>query len=188
MIKKVGTFIAGFVVGIVALTLWGQFFDKEVIIDKSVTIRTDMNTAENQDDNISGISETEQVFKQNNKDTSAETNTVKETQNKSIIVLDQPAGNTVTVQNVILQKSDNGNWIVVHEIKDGTVSNALGATRKDFGTYSGVEVKLLRGTVSGGTYAVVLYDDDGDRKFDLQTDKPLKDAQGKYIMSIFMAK
>jgi len=67
------------------------------------------------------------------------------------------------------------------------MANALGAVRRDSGVSADVLVRLLRATVSGGTYAVVLYNDNGDRQFNLSQDFPLKDAEGKYVMSTFSA-
>jgi len=182
MIKKVGTFIAGFVVGTVAIYAWGQIFNKDADMEALVTGHdvaeisiTDTDISTESDDGNTALG-TEIAASDN------------EISSEAIAVVGQAAGSTVTVGSVNLDAGENGGWVVIHEIKNGVMANALGAVRKDSGVHSDIEVKLLRATVAGGTYAVVLYSDNGDRQFSMATDAPLKNTQGEFIMSTFSAK
>ncbi len=173
-IKKAGTFAAGFVVGIIFLYAWGQIFDKD----------SEMSEIEMHDDAEMVVESTEMedgaegVMQDTDMSTAVTTS-------EAIVVESQAAGSSVVVKSVNLEVGENGGWIVVHEVKDDVMANALGAVRRDSGVSTDVVVKLLRATVAGGTYGVVLYSDDGDRAFSMTTDKPLKDAQGEYVMSTF---
>lgn len=94
-----------------------------------------------------------------------------------IIVTEQPAGNTVAVSLVTVEKES---WVAVHEERNGKPGNILGAQLFSAGTNSGV-VELLRATDTGKTYYAVLRGDDGDRQFDYTKDLPLTDSTGKEI-------
>ncbi len=85
-------------------------------------------------------------------------------------VSDQKAGKMV---NVAFVKTDEPVWVVVHMEKDGKIWNALGA-RLVRETSSGVEVPLLVSTKVDKRYWVALYKDNGDGKFSLDKDQPLK--------------
>lgn len=96
------------------------------------------------------------------------TTSVATTENK-VAVSNQPAGNMVKLDSVSMTFDG---WVVVHEDRDGKPGNILGAQRFDKGTYTSGQVELLRGTVAGGKYYVMLHDDDGDRVFDHTKDTP----------------
>lgn len=85
------------------------------------------------------------------------------TGDESVHVADQPAGTEVKVSSLSL--SETG-WVGVRD-GDGRV---LGASRFDAGKFENVTVSLLRATVAGDSYQVLLYVDDGDREFDLHKD------------------
>ncbi len=100
-------------------------------------------------------------------------------------VSDQKAGKEVDVAYV---KTDIPVWLVVHMEKDGKIMNALGARLKQKGEWTGVVVPLLAPTKKGGKYWLVLYADNGDGKFDLKTDYPLKlKDTNNYVMLPFEA-
>jgi len=165
--KKGLTFVSGFVVGVVALYAWGQIFNKsEVVVD---TTKDAMSTQE-------PIEVTSAPVQQ------GEVEGGQAMAGKSIVLAQQVAGNSVVVSAVSMPKSG---WVVVHEIKSGAVANALGAARREVGEYTDVSVQLLRSTVSGGAYAVVLYDDNGDKSFSLASDAPLSDGNGGFVMKKF---
>ncbi len=82
----------------------------------------------------------------------------------SISVLDQPAGDTVTVESVTVPPP--GVWVAVREISAGDLGNVLGAARVN-GPRSDISIPLLRATESGRTYAVQLYRDDANDVFDI---------------------
>lgn len=95
----------------------------------------------------------------------------------------QSAGYTVTIAHVVL--SANG-WVAVHEVINGDViGNILGAARRDAGSYDSVAVELLRSTEAGKSYAAILYQDNGNKEFDLSADLPLIDANGNPIVKRF---
>ena len=96
----------------------------------------------------------------------------------------QPAGMSVAVTEVQLPQDG---WVVVHEVLSGHVANALGAARREAGVHETVTVNLLRGTVAGGEYVVVLYADNGNGEFELRADQPIVNPDGDPIIVSFMA-
>jgi len=100
-----------------------------------------------------------------------------------IIVPDQEVGGEVFVQNTNIAKAG---WVVIHELtSEGALSNALGAQRFDAGNHSG-KVSLLRVTEANVEYAAVLYRDNGDKRFDLDLDLPLRDSNQNIIFTKFL--
>ncbi len=157
--KKVFTFIAGFIVGILFVYIWGQIFTPKA---EAPTVDI-LTTEQAQDDN-------------------SESQVTDKSTATPITVVDQNAGDVV---RIALANMPQRGWLVVHEIKGGVIANALGASLRDKGEQKDIDVYLLRPTVSGGEYAVVLYDDNGDRQFSLATDAVVKDASGNFIMNKF---
>lgn len=164
--EKVITFIAGFIVGVVVIYSWGQIFNKDGVLAEVSVVTTGQVSTEDGNDNSSEGAESSV------------------SSNKQVEVSAQPAGNVVSVSSATL--TEDG-WIVVHEVIGGVVANALGAMRAGKGVNTAVTISLLRGTTVGSTYAVVLYNDKGDREFSLVTDRPLTNESGAYIMSTFVA-
>ncbi len=169
--KKAGTFIIGFLVGMLVIYLWGQLFNNKV--DTDITDFT--ITAESQ----------ELLDDENSTDNTDKTSTTTNIVNNTIKVEDQEAGGVVQVSSVNMPESG---WAVIHEIKDGIIANALGASFIEKGENNNVSVYLLRNTIEAGKYAVILYGDDGDREFSLTSDSPILDANGDFIMSEFNTK
>jgi hypothetical protein len=169
--KKGLTFVSGFIVGIVALYAWGQVFNKDEV--KTMTedgAKTEQSTG------------SEQANATTTDNMSAEGAVMA---GEAIVVGQQDAGKVVEVSAVSMAKSG---WVVVHEIKSGVVANALGAARREVGEYTDVTVHLLRGTVAGGEYAVVLYEDNGDKSFNLASDVPVTNSNGGFVMQKFNIK
>lgn len=100
-----------------------------------------------------------------------------------VVVADQFPGNVVYLSSVQLS---NGGWVVIHKDNAGTPGAVLGSTWFDKGINPG-QVKLSASTVDGGTYYAMIHSDDGDKKFDITKDLPLKDANGNVIMKMFKA-
>ncbi len=168
--KKAGTFIIGFLVGILLIYLWGQLFNNKADTDiTDFTITTESQEISNDDENSTDSTDK----------TSTITNTVG---SDAIKVEDQKAGDIVQVSNINMPESG---WVVIHEIKDGIIANALGASFVEMGENDNVSVYLLRNTTQAGEYAVILYGDDGDRQFSLTSDSPILDVNGDFIMSKF---
>ena len=103
--------------------------------------------------------------------------------NEAITVRNQPAGDRVILDKVTLE--DSG-WIVIHEGTMSQIGNALGATRFDAGEHSGV-VELLRSTRKGEVYRAVLYHDNGDKEFSLDSDFPILGNANEPILTMFLA-
>ncbi len=157
--KKVGTFITGFLVGLVVVYAYGQMFNNKV--DNSPVV-------ESANDNI-------------NTEVSISPDPII---NNELSIVAQSAGNSVLINSITMPEDG---WIVVHEIKDNIISNALGAARRDAGQYTDISVYLLRDTQPDNEYMVVLYKDNGDKTFDLSADKPFANADGEHVMSKFIA-
>jgi hypothetical protein len=114
--------------------------------------------------------------------TSSSTNQIQG--DNGVIVNDQPAGSSVTVEQVLLQ---NPGWVAIQDDNNGVPGKILGAELFDKGTNSGT-VSLLRKTVSGVTYFAVLRTNVGDyHYFNAKNDTVLDDSTGAPIMIQFMA-
>lgn len=88
-------------------------------------------------------------------------------QSGALSVVDQPAGDTVTIESVTVPPP--GVWVAVREMFGNDLGNVLGA--EHVGNPRGnVSVSLLRATEPGRPYAVELYRDDGSGIFDLSKD------------------
>jgi hypothetical protein len=101
----------------------------------------------------------------------------------SVTAINQKAGLTVAVSSMTLAQPA---WLVVTETIDG-ISRYLGAQYFDKGTRTNGVIELLRGTVAGHAYDVVIRSDNGDHTFDPKLDTPLTNASGKQIASSFVA-
>lgn len=99
---------------------------------------------------------------------------------EAIVVTDQPAGSKVVVASVTLKERG---WIAVRD-NNGRV---LGAGRFEAGTSKDVVVELLRATVSGEKYQVLLYVDDGDNQYDLHKDSLVMNADASVAGTTFSA-
>lgn len=169
MIRKSILFIIGFVTGITALALWRELrpfplgadaypYAREVAgTEAPVTVPIVVSTS-------TATSSTVEI---------ATTSSMSTTTTTNLYLAPQTAGASVTVEHVRLTESG---WIAVHEMKNGVPANVLGAVRRDAGDYTMVSVPLLRPTVSGGAYRVILYADNGDKEFSLRLDTPMMQA------------
>lgn len=100
-----------------------------------------------------------------------------------VLVSDQVAGEVVLVNEV--EVTAPGVWVAVAETRNGEVANVLGAARVP-GPSKHISVSLLRQTLPGQTYAIVLYRDDGDGVFDLYADSVYVDwNSGKRVVVLF---
>ena len=80
---------------------------------------------------------------------------------ETVMVQDQSAGMGVSITSMNLTRET---WVAVRDSR-----SILGAGRFSPGATSGT-VKLLRATEVGKAYQVVVYVDDGDKKFDFKVD------------------
>lgn len=101
----------------------------------------------------------------------------------SFSVADQSAGGIVYVSHLVFAKEA---WVTVREDNNGQLGNVLGAHWYPAGEQNGA-VELLRNTEAGKTYYVVIYVDNGDKKFDYKKDALLVNESGDATASIFRA-
>jgi hypothetical protein len=98
-----------------------------------------------------------------------------------VMVVDQAPGDRVYVSSVQLA---NGGFVVIQKNDAGKLGAVIGSKYFEKGIYPG-QVTLTTPTTEGGIYYAVLYTDDGDKKFDITKDMPLKDSAGNVIMKPF---
>lgn len=99
-----------------------------------------------------------------------------------ITVNDQKAGVSVTVASVTLGEPA---WLAVTESVEGGV-RILGAQLFDKGVHEGKTIELLRGTLPGQSYRIVIRSDNGDHAFDPKVDSPLV-VNGTEVSAPFIA-
>ncbi len=101
----------------------------------------------------------------------------------AVSITNQPAGTTVLVESVTVPQP--GVWVAVREMSGTTLGNVLGAVRVS-GPRSAVTVQLLRATEPNLSYAVELYRDDNNGKFDPATNSVYIDfATGAPVIAYF---
>jgi len=91
---------------------------------------------------------------------------------ETITVQNQAAGASAMISGMNLTRES---WVAVRDAK-----SILGAGRFAAGATSGT-VKLLRSTVKGETYQVVVYVDDGDKKFDFKIDALVSGVNASFM-------
>lgn len=102
----------------------------------------------------------------------------------SVKVADQPAGKSVMVSDVQLDKVA---WVAVRNYDNQKLGYVIGAHRLAAGAYVQDEIDVLLPTVAGKTYAVTIFYDNGDLVFDGKTDTLVtKDSQP--LVATFVAK
>lgn len=173
MTKTILSFIGGFAIGFILIWGWNAYQDRPLDVEgqsstpEGVELSDESNEAP--DTTTSVIND--------------EASEIPEA-TTSITVADQAAGAQVTVARVTLPVDG---WIVVHEEINGVIGNALGAARRDAGSATNITIPLLRDTNTGMRYWIVLYSDDGDRQFGLDTDFPIRDDAESAITRSFQA-
>lgn len=126
---------------------------------------------------------TKEEITENQKTTAQDLNTNETKLNSDgIVVRKQSPGLTVIIEKAVLEEDG---WVVIHEGSASHIGNALGAARFDKGENSGV-VELLRATELGVTYRAVLYRDNGDKEFNLDTDFPFLQDGNQPVLTTFI--
>ncbi len=100
-----------------------------------------------------------------------------------IIMADQFPGNVAYASSV--QMANTG-WVVIQKNSGGKPGDVIGSAVAPIGI-NPVTIKLTQPMIDGMMYYATLYADNGDKKFDTNTDKPLTDASGNIIMKTFKA-
>ena len=103
---------------------------------------------------------------------------IAEASDEVVVVEAQKAGESVTVKSVAV---DEATWVAVREDKDGSLGNILGARRIEAGTQADVVVELLRPTLSGSTYHVVVYRDIEAPSFNYKEDVLVEGVDKTFI-------
>lgn len=99
----------------------------------------------------------------------------------ALAVSTQNAGLQVAVSSLSVSQPT---WVVVFDNNNGTPGNALGAAMFFPGDKVG-SIELLRATVSGKTYLVGEYVDDGDHLFSKQKDMQVSGVTGSPMLVEF---
>jgi hypothetical protein len=167
------------VIALVAGLLAGFFIGRSWGYEEEVAEKEKMETAEN-DSSVKDFADSQVKI-----EGSAKTEPVSSGNTTGdVTVADQNAGMSVAVKKVTL--SDAG-WVVVRENTGSGMGNILGALWLPAGTKDDASVELLRGTEAKKNYFVVLYTDNGDKKFNKVTDLPIA-IDGKVVSGVFSAK
>jgi len=161
--KFIGTLVVGIIVGLLVAYLWLG--------------KDGYNTPLNADDVAGGVNAG--ILNERRTDTSV----VLTPEAKAGFTVEmQLAGDTAVIKDVVMPESG---WVVVHEVVEGVVANALGATRLDAGEYDMVIVELLRPSIPESAYIVSLYSDNGNREFEIHMDTPIIGSDGNAIFKTF---
>lgn len=107
--------------------------------------------------------------------------TTEEVSGGDVTVESQAAGKVVTIAEVA---ADGDTWIAVRDDVNGKPGNILGAKRVSTGTHTAVSIPLLRATESGKSYIIVLFTDNGDKKFDHKTDRPVLSQDSSELLAV----
>ncbi len=101
-------------------------------------------------------------------------------QGDMVSVSDQSAGMNVTVTSVSFSQAG---WVAVRD-SNGYI---LGAAWFPTGAMSDGSIPLLRATVAGEHYQVLMYADDGDKAFDFHIDTLITNSDGSVAGTTFTA-
>ncbi len=88
-----------------------------------------------------------------------------------VAVSDQKPGSSASISAIIIEKDG---WVVIHEEADGKPGAVVGEAYLAAGEHSGVAVTLREATVDGMGYYAMLHTDDGDRRFVIAQDPPVR--------------
>ncbi|MEX0652305.1 MAG: hypothetical protein WD509_03195 [Candidatus Paceibacterota bacterium] len=169
-LKTVVVFLIGMFVGSFSLWMWTATQDA-----LSEKVQVTPNTEE--------IIEEDSTVLESTQGVSSNTPTQERlVRNDAIIVQNQKPGMTVVIDKAVLEEDG---WIVIHEGTVSHIGNALGASRFDKGEHSGV-VELLRSTERGVIYRAVLYRDNGDKEFSLDSDFPFLQNGNQPVLTTFI--
>jgi len=173
--KTLVAFVAGLLIG--GLLVWvfgGSTQDKSESV-----VKTDTDVSEEVADKNQNNSETATVSEPED-ETSAPSKM--QTGDGGVDVSDQPAGLLVTLDSATFPSAEG--WVGVRSFPNGQIGSILGASR--YSENQGLvpsEIELLVPTITGRTYAITFFTEDGDRIFN-----PAYDVQMDTEISTFIAK
>ncbi len=169
------SFLLGFALAFVILSFYKDNENQKDIKKAQDNLAQEVKIGENNKTEIEKISSSTKALAQT-------ATTTSEVNYDFLKVSDQKPGDSV---DIAYAKAKFPFWLVVHTEKNGKIWNALGARMKKAGEYTGVTVPLLAKTQPGKRYWVIIYKDNGDGKFDLNTDFPALDKNGNFKMLSF---
>ncbi|MCA9361054.1 hypothetical protein KC845_00700 [Candidatus Kaiserbacteria bacterium] len=161
--KTVVAFIAGLLIG--GLLVWIFGGNPSDVNNDDLTLEDDSVEQVDQKENQTGSAMMEKedtVVAEDNKPELV-------TGEGKVSIGNQEAGNIVTLESVTFPLDEG--WIAVRSYNDEQLGNILGASR--FSKEQGLvpqAIQLLAPTVSGTTYAIVFFTENGDRTFNLAND------------------
>lgn len=178
--KIVAALIIGLIVGFVAGVFWQTKRGGENLYKSDSTAKTENN-------NVSAAVVASDEATKDEGEQSATAPAVSP-ENKSVIVTpgagtasvfveNQSAGNTVEVTRVASSESA---WVAVRELNVGKPGNILGAKKIVPGSET-ASVELLRPTIAGKAYVVVLFRDQGEPAFNYQEDILIPGVQSVFV-------
>ncbi len=180
--KTVVAFIAGLLIG--GLLVWVFSIAPEERKNGELKMEGDFSEVEGADEEKGG-----DVESPVNKQAEMKTPVIAAVQGAGSVVVDDQTSGAVVKLGAVTFPVDAG-WVVVHETNaDGSLGNALGASR--FGLKDGLvptQIELLRATSAGKTYKVVFYSENGDKVFDKKDDARITAEGGAAIEDAFTAK
>ncbi len=100
-----------------------------------------------------------------------------------IVMSDQYPGNVAYISSVQLA---NAGFVVIQKNTAGKPGEVIGSAYVAAGI-NPAKVTLSQPMIDGSMYYASIYRDNGDKKFDIATDEPVKDASGNIIMKTFKA-
>ncbi len=163
--KTVVSFIVGLLIG--GLLVWA-FSGPSVEAPKDADKKTDTEKVEPKDEKSEDVKTSEVKTEET---TTPEVTTLPVGDGK-ITVENQAAGKFVTLKSATYPISEG--WIAVRDYQNDQLGVVLGAAR--FSEEQGLVptgVTLLRTTTAGKEYAIVVYTENGDKKFNVADDKQL---------------
>ncbi len=120
----------------------------------------------------------EKMISKENEESASDTLTKEAAPATHIAVKNQPAGSSVALTDVDAAEVI---WLAVREDKDGKLGNILGARKVPAGAGQTVAIELLRPTVVGSTYHVVVYRDIGTPDFNFHEDVLIEGMEGTFV-------
>lgn len=172
--KTVVSFIVGLLIG--GLLVWA-FSGPSVDAPEDKKDADNKEEAKDKDENEDGTSAVDEAETEENKSENEEakpgtiSNSLQVGDGK-IVVNSQPVSTRIKLDSATYPVEEG--WIGVRDYQDGKLGGILGVVR--FSEEQGLvptEIILQRPTVAGKEYAVVVYEENGDRKFNVAEDKQI---------------
>lgn len=173
--KTIVSFIVGLLIG--GLLVWA--FSGPSAETPDTKVDSDKEQTEDKEENDSNEDESEEKVDGDSMSASVTKSvTTKKDEPKlsvgdgKVVVSDQPASKAIKMESATYPVGEG--WIGVREYDNGQLGYILGVVR--FSEEQGLvpsDIILQRSTTAGKEYAVVVYEENGDRNFNLADDKQI---------------